>query len=63
MQIGPIALQKVQQRLDIALELTLLNKVYKAIYISIAHFTMATELRLIASDRYGIDSAYRKQSK
>jgi hypothetical protein len=53
----------MQERLSIKDELNLSKKIYKAIYISIAHFTMATELRLIANERHGIDSAIRRLSK
>jgi hypothetical protein len=35
---------------------------YKAIYISVAHFTMATELRLIANLRYGQDNPSKRGS-
>lgn len=60
MQVGMTSLKKVQERVDLKVELTFMKKMYKAIYISIAHFTMATELRLIASEKYGTDSVYRK---
>jgi len=63
MQVGMTSLKQVQERISLKIELTFIRKVYKAIYISIAHFTMATELRLIASERYGNDSGYRKESK
>lgn len=63
MQVSPLPLKKIQERLDLQLELTLVKKIYKAIYISITHFTMATELRLIANERYGIDSSFKTQSK
>lgn len=42
MQVSPLPLKKIQERLDLQLELTLVKKIYKAIYISITHFTMAT---------------------
>lgn len=49
MQVSPILVQKMQERFNIFDELSFLKKIYKAIYISIAHFTMATELRLISN--------------
>ena len=55
MQVGTTSLKQTQERVSLKVELTFIKKVYKAIYISIAHFTMATELRLIASERYGND--------
>jgi hypothetical protein len=54
MQVSPISIKKMQERLNINEELTLLKKIYKAIYVSIGHFTMATELRLIANERHGV---------
>jgi hypothetical protein len=39
------------------------RKIYKAIYISIAHFTIATELRLLANEKYGVESTFKLQSK
>lgn len=63
MQVSPVSLKVVQERLDLKLELTLVKKIYKAIYISITHFTMATELRLIANERYGLESTFRAESK
>lgn len=63
MQVSPVQLRKMQERLDLPNELSLLRKIHKAIYISIAHFTMATELRLMANDKHGIDSAFRRLSK
>lgn len=49
MQVSPISIKKMQERPNMNEELTLLKKIYKAIYVSIGHFTMATELRLIAN--------------
>jgi hypothetical protein len=63
MQVSPILVRKMQERLNINEELSLLKKIYKAIYVSIAHFTMATELRLIANEKHGIDSNIRRLSK
>ena len=63
MQVSPLSLKKVQEKLDLQIELTLLKKIYKAIYISIAHFTIATELRLLANEKYGVESCYKKESK
>jgi len=45
MQVGPI--KEVEIKVDLSSELSFCKKIYKAIYISIAHFTMATELRLL----------------
>lgn len=53
----------MQEKLDLSLEITMTKKIYKAIYISIAHFTMATELRLIANEKHGVESNFRKLSK
>ena len=49
MQVSPIPVKKLQEKLNLNEELTLVKKIYKAIFMSIAHFTMATELRLIAN--------------
>lgn len=49
MQVSPVTLKKMQEKLNLSLEISYLKKIYKAIYISIAHFTIATELRLIAN--------------
>lgn len=43
-------------------ELSPLQKIHKALYVSISHFTMATELRLIASNLYPTDLNLRKNS-
>lgn len=62
MQVYP---QLVPDNLDrkwIKEELNPLNKIYKALYISIAHFTMATELRLIVNNRYGTENPAKKSS-
>jgi hypothetical protein len=63
MQVSPISIKKMQDKLNINEELSLLKKIYKAIYVSIGHFTMATELRLIANEKHGIDSNIRRLSK
>lgn len=49
MQVSPISIKRLQEKLNLNEELSLVRKIYKAIFMSIAHFTMATELRLIAS--------------
>ena len=51
MQIYPMTPDQLTPR-TLSQELTPLAKLYKALYISIAHFTMATELRLITNTRY-----------
>lgn len=43
-------------------ELAPLQKIHKALYVSITHFTMATELRLIAGNLYPSDLHLRKNS-
>lgn len=63
MQVSPVLVRKMQEKLDLSLEITMTKKIYKAIYISIAHFTMATELRLIANEKHGVESNFRKLSK
>ena len=63
MQIGPVGLEKMQSKMSVAGELSYIRKIYKAIYISIAHFTMATELRMLANERHGIDSPVKKASR
>ena len=63
MQVGPVGLEKMQSKVSVAGELSYLRKIYKAIYISIAHFTMATELRLIANERHGVDNPIKKSSR
>jgi hypothetical protein len=42
MQVSPTTITKMHEKLNVFDELSLLRKIYKAIYISIAHFTMAT---------------------
>jgi hypothetical protein len=61
MQVGPI--KEVEIKVDLSSELSFCKKIYKAIYISIAHFTMATELRLIANEKHGFEANYKKFSK
>jgi hypothetical protein len=53
MQVYPQVVSENIDRKWLKEELTPLSKIFKALYISIAHFTMATELRLIANNRYG----------
>lgn len=62
MQIFPLANPETADKKWIKEELTPLQKIYKALYISIAHFTMATELRLIAANQYPTDLTVRKKS-
>lgn len=62
MQVYPHPLPDPPDRKWLKEELSPLNKIFKALYISIAHFTMATELRLIANARHGVDNPERKTS-
>lgn len=62
MQIFPVETPEVLDKKWIKEELTPLHKIYKALYISIAHFTMATELRLLAANSYPTDLNARKNS-
>jgi hypothetical protein len=62
MQIYPITIPDALDKKWIKEELTPLQKIYKALYISIAHFTMATELRLIAANLYTNDLSARRSS-
>lgn len=55
MQVYPQSLPDTIDRRWLRDELTPLSKIFKALFISIAHFTMATELRLIALARHGPD--------
>ena len=61
MQIYPIDPGQFSPK-DLREQLRPLNKLYKALYISIAHFTMATELRLINNTRYSPMQASRRDS-
>lgn len=62
MQLFPMLDSDVVDKKWIKEELNPLNKVYKALYISIAHFTMATELRLISTNLYPNDTPSKRQS-
>lgn len=62
MQVYPQAVPENLDRKWLKEELTPLSKIFKALYISIAHFTMATELRLIANARYGAENADKRGS-
>lgn len=62
MQIFPVAAPETYDRKWLREELTPLRKIYKALYISIAHFTMATELRLIAAGLYPQDPQAKRTS-
>jgi hypothetical protein len=62
MQVYPQALPDAIDRKWLKEELIPLNKIFKALYISIAHFTMATELRLIANGQYGSENPEKKGS-
>ena len=62
MQIFPMAIPEGISKTWLKDELTPLNKIYKALYVSIAHFTMATELRLIAANLYPNDNNAKKIS-
>jgi hypothetical protein len=62
MQIFPVAAPELYERKWLKEELTPMSKIYKALYISIAHFTMATELRLIAANLYPTDPQAKKIS-
>ena len=62
MQLFPMENAEVVDRHWIKNEITALHKIYKALYISIAHFTMATEMRLIAANLYPTDLAAKKNS-
>lgn len=43
-------------------ELAAKGKLFKVIYLSMAHFTVATELRLISANKYALDEEERKLS-
>jgi hypothetical protein len=54
MQTNPVLINSAAnngggEMLNLWEELQYLKKIYKAIYISICHFTIATELRLLSS--------------
>ena len=50
MQISPITLPEIEERLSMKEDPSLINKLYKSIYISICFFTLATESRLLATE-------------
>ena len=52
MQISPIDMEELVKKPKIKDEVTFIQKIFKAIYISICFFTIATELRLIAAENY-----------
>jgi hypothetical protein len=43
-------------------EFSLKGKCFKVVYLAMAHFTVATELRLIAASKYSLDEDERKMS-
>ena len=61
MQISPITLSEIEQKLTMKEETSLMGKLYKAMYISICFFALATENRLIANEKYQ-DDASKKAS-
>ena len=62
MQMKPLQVKNIEQKINLHLAMSLKNKIYKAIYISVSHFTIATELRLIAKSKC-MDSTQKKSSK
>lgn len=62
MQISPITLQEIEQKLSSREDLTLVNKLNKAMYISICFFVMATESRLMAGDKHKVESLKKTSS-
>ena len=48
MQVSPITLSEMESRLNMKEEISTLGRLYKAMYVSICFFAMATENRLIS---------------
>lgn len=59
MQISPTTVEDMIQKSSLKEEVSYPNKIYKVFYISICYFAIATELRLLSSDKY-ITDAERK---
>lgn len=52
MQVFPITLSEMESSLNLREEVSTLGRLYKAMYISICFFAMATENRLIADSKF-----------
>ena len=59
MQISPITLPEIEERLSMKEDPSLINKLYKSIYISICFFTLATESRLLANSKFDSEEVKR----
>ena len=63
MQASPLPLTQQLSSSEYLLEqLARSGKLFKVIYLAIAHFTVATELRLISHHKYSLDEDERKSS-
>lgn len=52
MQINPISVEEMNKKSHLKDEITTLNKIYKVYYISICFFAIATEMRLLSTEKY-----------
>jgi hypothetical protein len=62
MQINPIELDQQTDKVDLDEEVSLIQKHYKAIYLSVGHFILGTEGRFIAAEKYTLDDNERRSS-
>ena len=51
MQINPISVEEMNKKSHLKDEITTLNKIYKVYYISICFFAIATEMRLLSTEK------------
>jgi hypothetical protein len=55
MQISPVELDQQTDKLDLKHEISIIQKHFKAIYLSVGHFILGTEARFIAAEKYSLD--------
>ena len=61
MQLSPISVNSLEKVSSLENEVTFIKKMYKALYVSICYFAIATELRLICDEKY--EDEDKKNSK